>query len=68
MKFRITVPNKNYCGVTEGVAFANGEAVIEDKILAEVFKVNYGYTVEELKPKKVEPKKEVEQKKKTSKK
>jgi hypothetical protein len=62
VKYKVTVPNHNYSGVTEGVAFANGQAVIEDEILANVLKVNYGYTVEEIqeaeKPKaKAKPKK-----------
>lgn len=45
-KWRITVPNKNYNGVTEGVAFIQGEALVADEISKNVLVVNYGYSAE----------------------
>lgn len=51
MAWRITTPNKNYCGVTEGVAFVNGEAVVDSEVLKNVLVQNYGYHAEELKDK-----------------
>lgn len=45
-RWRITVPNKQYNGVTEGVAFVQGEALVSDEILKNVLVVNYGYSAE----------------------
>lgn len=48
MKYIVKTPNPNYNGVTEGVAFANGEAIVEDEIIMNVLKTNYHYSVLEL--------------------
>lgn len=45
-KYIITTPNKNYNGVTDGVAFCEGRAVIEDVIKANELQNNRGYDVE----------------------
>jgi hypothetical protein len=47
-KYLIKTPNVNYRGVTEGVAFADGKAVVEDEILKNVLVKNYGYAAEEV--------------------
>lgn len=51
MKYKITVKNPNYCGVTHGVPFANGVAYVEDEHLKDILVINYGYHAEEVKPK-----------------
>jgi hypothetical protein len=47
MTIKVTVPNKYFNGVREGVKFAKGEAMVEDNALAKYF-VSRGYTVEEI--------------------
>ncbi|MBC9786308.1 hypothetical protein H1S01_17760 [Heliobacterium chlorum] len=49
MKYRINTPNKIYNGVTEGVLFANGEAIVENEWLKNLFTRDYGYTAEAIK-------------------
>ncbi|MBC9785865.1 hypothetical protein GJ688_12790 [Heliobacillus mobilis] len=56
-KYRINTPNAIYNGVTEGVLFQNGEAIIEDERLKNLLAKDYGYTVEEIKEETVEDKK-----------
>ena len=51
MKYKITVNNPNYCGVTAGVPFANGVAYVEDEELVKYLVNNFGYKAEEVKPK-----------------
>jgi hypothetical protein len=60
LKYKVTVPNKMFNGIREGVAFVNGEAEVELPIEKVTLFKYYGYTVEEIveeKPKKAEPKK-----------
>ena len=48
--FEVTTPNPVYCGVTDGVAFANGKAIVSDAQKAEELKANYGYTITAISP------------------
>lgn len=41
--YTIKTPNPNYNGITEGVAFVNGVARVEDEITRNVLVNNYGY-------------------------
>jgi hypothetical protein len=41
--YTIKTPNPNYNGVTEGVAFVNGVARVEDEVTRNVLVNNYGY-------------------------
>ncbi|MFT4413194.1 hypothetical protein ACLM5H_04960 [Fredinandcohnia humi] len=50
-KFKVTTKNKLYNGITEGVAFVNGEAIVEDEVKVKVLVHNYGYEAEEMKAK-----------------
>ncbi|MZP28692.1 hypothetical protein GTO91_03030 [Heliobacterium undosum] len=45
-KYRIKTPNAIYNGVTEGVLFQNGEAIVEDERLKNLLTNDYGYTAE----------------------
>ena len=56
MKYKITVKNPNYCGVTHGVAFANGVAYVEDELLKNILVNNYGYTAEPVEKEEAKPK------------
>ncbi|MBC9786720.1 hypothetical protein H1S01_19965 [Heliobacterium chlorum] len=56
-KYRIKTPNVIYNGVTEGVLFQNGEAIVEDERLKNLLTNDYGYTVEVIEEKTVEDKK-----------
>jgi hypothetical protein len=54
--YTIKTPNPNYNGVTEGVAFVNGVARVEDEVTRNVLVNNYGYIdATEEKPKTEEP-------------
>lgn len=53
-KWLIKTPNKMYNGITEGVAFVNGQAIVEDEILKNMLVNNYGYVAEEIVEKKEE--------------
>ena len=44
-KYVIRTKNKMYNGVTEGVLFQNGQAVVEDELIKNLLVVNYGYTI-----------------------
>jgi hypothetical protein len=55
MKYKILTPNKQYNGVTEGVAFANGVGHTDNESIKNVLVNDYGYSCEtkpEAKPKK----------------
>ncbi|MBC9786713.1 hypothetical protein H1S01_19930 [Heliobacterium chlorum] len=56
-KYRIKTPNVIYNGVTEGVLFQNGEAIVEDERLKNLLTNDYGYTVEVIEEETVEDKK-----------
>ncbi|MTV51044.1 hypothetical protein GJ688_19285 [Heliobacillus mobilis] len=56
-KYRIKTPNVIYNGVTEGVLFQNGEAIVEDERLKNLLMSDYGYTVEVIEEEIVEDKK-----------
>ncbi|MTV51053.1 hypothetical protein GJ688_19330 [Heliobacillus mobilis] len=56
-KYRIKTPNVIYNGVTEGVLFQNGEAIVEEERLKNLLVNDYGYTVEEIKEETAEDKK-----------
>ena len=45
-KYVIRTKNKLYNGVTEGVLFQNGQAVVTDEYIKNLLTVNYGYTAE----------------------
>ncbi|ACV63889.1 hypothetical protein Dtox_3144 [Desulfofarcimen acetoxidans DSM 771] len=45
-RFLIKTKSKLYNGVTEGVLFKNGQAVVEDEFIKNLLVVNYGYTIE----------------------
>ena len=47
-KFLIVTKSKIYNGVTEGVIFNNGKAIVEDEFIKNLLMVNYGYTVESI--------------------
>lgn len=50
--YEVTTPgNMNYCGVTEGVGFANGKALVADKATADMLAHDYGYSVKAIKEK-----------------
>lgn len=51
----IKTPNPNYNGITLGVKFENGAAVIEDENLRRVLVNDYGYLSEESKDQPEEP-------------
>jgi hypothetical protein len=54
-KFKIEVPNKNYNGVTEGVAFVDGYGETDDVNIKNVLINDYNYSlVEEKKEAKTE--------------
>jgi hypothetical protein len=62
--YEVTTPgNMNYCGVTEGVGFANGKALVVDKATAEMLAHDYGYSIKAIKEKagKEKPEKTVEE-------
>ncbi|MBC9785509.1 hypothetical protein H1S01_13460 [Heliobacterium chlorum] len=46
VKYRIRTPNKIYNGVTEGVLFTNGEAIVDDERLKNILTLDYGYQSE----------------------
>lgn len=46
---KIIAPNKDYAGVSAGVAFQDGAGYTDDPYLVEWFR-SHGYTVEEKKP------------------
>jgi hypothetical protein len=48
VKFKILTPNKQYNGVTEGVAFAAGVGFTDDEALKNVLVNDYGYKCEEM--------------------
>lgn len=52
-KWLITTPNRRYCGVTEGVPFVDGRAVVHDEILKNVLVNNYKYSAELIEEEKV---------------
>ncbi|MCW2278733.1 hypothetical protein [Heliophilum fasciatum] len=60
-KYRVTTPNPTYSGVTDGVLFVIGEAIVEDEQKRFILVNDYGYAcepVEEVKQgesKKVKP-------------
>ena len=43
-KYVIRTKNKMYNGVTEGVLFQNGQAVVTDEYIKNLLTINYGYT------------------------
>ena len=45
-KYVIRTKNKMYNGVTEGVLFQDGQAIVEDEYLKNLLVTNYGYTAE----------------------
>ena len=45
-KYVIRTKSKLYNGVTEGVLFQNGQAIVEDEAIKNLLVVNYGYTAE----------------------
>ena len=45
-KYVIRTKSKLYNGVTEGVLFQNGQAVVDDEYIKNLLTVNYGYTAE----------------------
>ena len=45
-KYVIRTKSKLYNGVTEGVLFQNGQAVVTDEYIKNLLTVNYGYTAE----------------------
>lgn len=47
MKYKILTPNKQYDGVTEGVAFAAGVGYTDDENIKNKLVNNYGYACEE---------------------
>lgn len=47
MKYVIETPNKRYSGVTEGVAFSGGRAIVEDENIKNILVNDYGYSVAE---------------------
>ncbi|MCG7386881.1 hypothetical protein [Paenibacillus sp. ACRRY] len=55
--FVIKTPNPNYDGVTCGVKFQNGTAVVEDENLRRVLVNDYGY-LSEAKPEEKPPQEE----------
>lgn len=63
MKYVIETPNKQYTGVTEGVAFVDGRAIVEDEVLKNVLVNNYGYSARPLDEKKGAEKVEAAEKK-----
>lgn len=60
-KWLVSTPNTHYNGVTEGVQFENGQAVVEDDVKMLVLVNDYGYSAEEIpsdeEPKEAKPKK-----------
>ncbi|AIQ13634.1 hypothetical protein [Paenibacillus durus] len=48
--FVIKTPNPNYDGITLGVKFNNGMAVVEDESLRKILVNDYGYIFEEISP------------------
>lgn len=48
--YTIKTPNPNYDGITLGVKFENGTAVVEDESLRRVLVNDYGYSSEEKQP------------------
>ena len=52
MKYKITTPNPQYNGVTEGVPFADGVGHTDDENVKNSLVNNYGYSVAEDAPKK----------------
>lgn len=51
----IKTPNPNYNGITLGIKFENGAAVIEDENMRRVLVNDYGYFSEECKDQPEEP-------------
>ncbi|MFD2702782.1 hypothetical protein ACFSVM_20285 [Paenibacillus shunpengii] len=47
---KIKTPNPNYEGITLGVKFNNGEAVVEDESIAKILVADYGYLISETVP------------------
>ncbi|MBC9785101.1 hypothetical protein H1S01_11340 [Heliobacterium chlorum] len=47
-KYRITTPNPIFNGVTEGVLFVNGVAIIDDEQKKYLFENDYKYTCEQI--------------------
>jgi hypothetical protein len=45
-KFSIKTKSKIYSGITEGIVFTDGQAIIEDETIKSLSVVNYGYTAE----------------------
>ncbi|MCW2279103.1 hypothetical protein [Heliophilum fasciatum] len=48
-KYIIKTPSPIYNGVTEGVLFANGEAIVEDGRTKDLLVYDYGYEATEIK-------------------
>ena len=45
-KFLIKTKSKIYNGITKGIVFTNGQAIVEDEAIKNLLVVNYGYTTE----------------------
>lgn len=65
--YAIKTPNPNYDGVTFGVKFENGSAVVENENLRNILVNDYGYLFEEVKmPEEPAPEKQAPKPRKTS--
>ena len=43
--FEVSTPNPVYCGITDGVAFVDGKALVPDAQKAQELQANFGYVV-----------------------